>query len=286
MKRLIFILSIAFLFNSCDKEISLDLPDDVEQKIVIEGNIEQGSFPFISITKSVKYFAPTDSAMLATLVVKDAVVTISDGATTYKCIFIPFEPGSDFGFYSAFLQGEVGKTYDLKVEVGGHIYTSSTYIPAPVPLDSVWFQKEGSDTLGFVWGHLREPAGQGNSYRWFAKRLGKDDLFLPPLGSAFDDKFIDGRSFDFGYNRGRIPNSTAPDDTSAEAGYFKVGDTVIVKFTTLDHDAFEFFRTYEIEAHNNSNPFAAPAPIKTNIKGGALGVWVGYGVSLDTAIAK
>jgi hypothetical protein len=60
----------------------------------------------------------------------------------------------------------------------------------------------------------------------------------------------------------------------------------VVKFCTIDHEAFEYLRTFETEVMNNGNPFAAPSSVKTNITGGALGAWIGYGASFDTIKAK
>ncbi len=41
----------------------------------------------------------------------------------------------------------------------------------------------------------------------------------------------------------------------------------------------------ETEVSNNGNPFAAPTAIKSNISGGALGYWGGYGTVYDTIVA-
>jgi hypothetical protein len=132
---------------------------------------------------------------------------------------------------------------------------------------------------------MTEPAGLGNCYRWFAKRIHKDSSFIAPRGSTFDDKFIDGQSFDFAYNRGRLPNSTAADDTNDESGFFKKGDTVVVKFCTVTRESFRFWSTAEEQASNNGNPFASAQPIESNITGG-IGIWEGYSPSYDTVIAK
>ena len=182
----------------------------------------------------------------------------------------------------------MGKTYDLNIEWEGGTYTSSTRIPELIPLDSVWFKREGNPELGFIWAHLTEPDTAGNAYRWWAQRINvnsegqpKDAAFVPPLGSAFDDRFINGKSFDFVYGRG----PSAPDDPPEEGGFFKLGDTIVVKFSTCDQGVFQFLRTFEAEAGNNGNPFASPSPIRSNMEGGALGIWAGYGSVLDTVYA-
>lgn len=291
MKKFILLLVpaafITFLFSGCTKEVELTLPE-VEQKIVVEGYIEPGQYPYVVLTKSAGYYAPIDSASLANYLVQGAFVTVSDGTTTDT-----LTPAIDFTlpvpiiYRGNSLVGQIGRTYTLTVVAEGKTLTSVTTINQPIALDSTWFKTEsvsGSDSLGFVWAHLSDPGSQDNAYRWMAKRLHKDDRFLAPLGSTFDDKFVQGKSFDFAFNRGQEPGSSAPDDNNEQAGFFHTGDTIVVKFATIGRAEFDFFRTFETEVSNNGNPFAAPGRIKTNINGG-LGIWCGYGAALDTVIA-
>jgi hypothetical protein len=280
------LLAASCLVISCEKNITVDLPE-AEQKIVVEGYIEPGEKAVVMLTRSASFFAPVDSASLLSYLVLNAFVTVSDGVTTDTLL-----PALDTNYYvpllykSQTLLGQAGKTYTLTVVADGKTVTSVTTIPQPVPLDSVWFKiQEGRDTLGYAWAHLTDPDTIGNCYRWFAKRLHKDKRFLPPPGSVFEDKFINGKSFDFAYNRGTEPNSTAADDTNDERGFFKRGDTIAIKFCAIDRTHFEFWRLEIIQEQNNGNPFASPAPIPTNINGG-LGIWGGYSSTYDTIIAQ
>ena len=187
------------------------------------------------------------------------------------------------------LTGQVGNSYTLTIVQGGKTYTATTTIPTPVALDSLWFEVQGTlDSLGYIWAHLNEPAATVDYYRWFAMRLNKDASFIAPFGSAIEDRFFNGQSFDFAYNRGMAPNSDAEDDNNGEAWYFKTEDTVVVKFASIDQASFDFWRSYETQVMSEGNPFAAPGSIKTNIlpEGEALGVFCGYGVFLDTLITQ
>ncbi len=155
-----------------------------------------------------------------------------------------------------------------------------------VPLDSVWFKiQEGKDSLGYVWAHLRDPDTLGNCYRWFAKRLGKDKSFIAPSGSVFEDKFINGKEFDFAYNRGSVPNSNAEDDNNEEAGFFKAGDTIEVKFCTITYESYQFWRQAENQSGSAGSPFGSPAVFPTNIKGG-IGIFEAFNPTFYTVIAK
>ncbi len=276
---------IVVSISSCEKDISVDLPQP-ENQYVVEGYIEPGQIPYVLISKSAAYFAAYDSASLLKSMVKDAVVTINNGDTTYT-LTSPLVDGY-FYFEPTFnLVGEVGKTYTLRIITpDGTELTSTTTIPTPIALDSTWFKiQEGFDSLGYVWARMTDPDTLGNCYRWFAKRLSKDEQYIAPLGSTFEDKFINGKSFDFAYNRGEVPNSTAEDDENEEEGFFKDGDTVVVKFCAVTKESYDFWRLSETQASNNGNPFGSITPIKGNINGG-IGIWEAITPSYDTVICK
>ncbi|MEO5569586.1 MAG: DUF4249 domain-containing protein [Bacteroidia bacterium] len=285
MNKTLFIITIAILFfASCEKDITVDLPQP-ESQLVVEGYIEEGKNAYVYVSASEAYFAPFDSASLINSGVKNATVIISDGTITDT--LLQLSPEFGYLYFSLKIIGQVGKDYSLKVLAGdGKIATSQTHIYPSIPLDSVWFKVQpDQDTLGYIWAHLSDPDTLGNIYRWFAKRLTKDVDFIAPLGSIFEDKFINGQSFDFAYNRGKVPNSIAEDDNNDEQGFYKTGDTIVVKFCTAGRDSYDFWRTAEAQFSNNGNPFAATTNIKSNITGG-FGIFEGYAVSYDTIIAK
>jgi hypothetical protein len=213
-------------------------------------------------------------------------VTVSDGISSEQLtLTIDTNYFPPILYKGSTLKGIAGSTYTLKVEVDGKILTSSTIIPLPIPLDSVWFKVEPhKDSLGYIWAQVSDPANEINYYRLCAKRLGKDKRFIPILGSVYEDKFFNGQSFIFSMNRGFESFTTETEDP--EATYFKTGDTIIVKTATLDYPVFHFWRSAESEMFSSGNPFATPTSIPTNIVGGGLGVWGGYGVSYDTIVAK
>ena len=283
MKKVFVGLIVLVFFISCEKNITVDLPEG-EEKIVVEGYIENGKKAYVLLSKSTGYFAPFDSASLINAGVKNALVVISDGIISDTLVQLSAEYG--YLYYSFNITGSVGTSYSLYVKTSDGIeLTSETHCYPAIPLDSVWFRiQPDKDSLGYVWAHLTDPDTLGNVYRWFAKRIGKDSLFIPPLGSVFEDKFINGTSFDFAYNRGYLPNSTAVDDSNDEAGFFKAGDTVVVKFCTAGRATFEFWRTAETQLSNNGNPFAGTTFIKSNINGG-VGIFEAYTPSYDTVIA-
>lgn len=313
MLKKIFITLIIFfagIFISCEREVNIDIPDK-EGRLIVEARIEEGMPPIVILSKSIGYFKFTDQSTFESMFIKGALVTLDNGSSkhvlTELCSrsfpdsllpllasFIGIDVNTlaavNFCVYTTLnnqFWGQEGKSYKLSINYLGDNYEAVTTIKPKVPLDSLWFEVFADrDSLGFVWTNFSEPAGFGNAYRWYAMRLGKDANFIAPFGSVFDDKFIDGQTFRFGYNRGSVPNSTAPDDTGSVAGFFKKGDTVVVKFCSIDYPTYEFLRSYEAEVSNNGNPFASPTTIKSNISGGAIGYWGAYNASYDTVICK
>lgn len=331
MKRgLVFLTTIIILtgiviLSSCEKEITVDLPD-VTPKIVVEGTIEQGQPPLVLLTYSQGYFEPTDISSLESFFVRGARVTLSNGSTTGELTeicssdltpeqleliaeFLGFTPEQLSSFnicaYTTFdtqLWGEEGKTYTLRVTKDEHELSAVTKINHLVNLDSLWFKipnEDPGDSLGFIFGILSDPDTLGNAYRWYAKRINKypswapdgyagqqkDPTFIAPLGSVFDDVFFNGLEFEFGYFRGTGPNPSKFDDLDEERGFFKRGDTVAVKGCVIDLPAFRFIKSYETQIANQGSPFSVPYNLESNVTGG-LGAFIGYGAVYDTVICR
>ena len=275
---------LAVLMTSCERDITVDLPQPEEQ-IVVEGYITPGAYPLVFISRTAPFFAPLDSATLLQYTVKDAVVTVSNGTVT-DTLLAPFST-TGYLYTGTNITGEIGKTYTLNIQLpDGRSCSSVTTIPQPVTLDSLWFRLlPENDSLGWAWARLTDPPQAGNCYRWFAKRMGKDNDFIAPFGSVTDDRFYNGLSFDFAATRGKVPNSTAEDDNNEEEGLFKIGDTIVVRFCSITEDSYRFWRAAESQASSNGNPFAAPAPLKGSINGG-VGIWEGFSFQIDTIYAQ
>lgn len=317
--RPLLIVPIVALLASCEKEISVDLPE-VAQKLVVEGTIEPGLPPFVILTRTQGYFDPVDLQSLTHMFVGDAVVMVTSSTGTWPlpslcsgsltpdqlqaaaaitgldptllasgniCIYTSLDPSH---------VGVAGETYSLRVEADGRVLTSTTTIPHPVPLDSVWFklalQRPDDDSLGFAWARLSDPDTMGNYYRWMARRIShradgsvEDPTFISPLGNTFEDKYVNGLTFDFNFIRGRQFYSNQPEDGNEEAGYFKVGDTIAVKFVSIGRREYEFYKSYDENVGSSGDMFGTPMNARTNITGG-LGIWAGWGTYHDTIVCQ
>ena len=306
MRIIIYILSVLLLMN-CQKQIEFDLPP-VEQTFVVEAVVESGLPPRVIVTNTQGYFDPLDSSSFLNMFVDDAVVELSDGDTTYELVYsFVNSNGVILPGYTSFdpeIIGQYGKNYSLHVQVGDKEAHAKAQIPQPIILDSLWFfAYEAYDSLGFIWAKFTDPDTVGNCYRWFAQRINsytynydppydnvkgtmKDNRPLAPIGSSTDDKLFNGLTFDFAFPRGEDGILEGPDDEGIEEGFYKRGDTVLVKSTTTTYPTYLYVRAMENQAVSNGSIFSSPGNLPYNMEGDGLGVFIGYGVSYDTLICE
>lgn len=286
--RFVFLISLVLMMG-CEKEITVDLPTP-DPKIVIEAAIEQDQYAWAFITRTAAYFAPVDSSIIMNMIVTNAKVIVSDGVIndTMQLTFDPYT-FPYLKYVGKIIKGQPGKQYWLTVIADGKTFTAVTTIPHPVPIDSLKFKPDkNQDTLGFVWIYLKDPDTLGNYYRGFTKVLGKDSVFLHPYPSVTDDRFFNGQTAEYQLYRGRNPledslyNDMGVGADGVPRWYFRTGQTVVVKVAQIDAKHYDFWYSIEQQFMTDGNPFASPITIRSNIQGGAIGVWGGYGVSIDT----
>ncbi len=283
MMRFILLIAVVIFIVSCERNIDINLPEP-EPMLVVDGFIDHGDYARITISRSFPYFAEinlNDIASLQQIFVANASVFISDGVITDSCVFTidptSFPPVYYKGTNPALI-GQAGKTYFLTIYAEGDTITSYTTIPPLVFLDSIYWKPDPVEPYkGFGWGHLTDPDTMGNIYRLFTKRQGYP--YYVAAGSLSDKNF-NGTSTAFSFSRPDplpfyIPNNL-PEDTARF--FFVRGDTISVKFCTIDFRSYEFIRTYTSAAGSFGNPFSAPTFIKSNVNG-AFGGFVGYGAT-------
>ncbi len=278
--KLLLLLIIYLCTISCEPDYLNHMPA-LSRKLVVDGWIENGSFPTVILTYNTPYFSNLDSASFRGLVASRARVIVSDGErfeiltlTTDTSYFPPF-------VYKGFeIKGEINKTYFLTIEDELDTVYSVTTIPEPAYFDSLWYEAK-TDSNGIIKGRITDNEQQKNYYRIFTRIRNKDRRFYPILASTYDDKYFNGKQFTFYLNKGPKTYLKPIEDVM-----FYKGDTVIVKLTTIDEKSYLFWRSYEEEVINGGNPFAANIKsIESNINNG-LGIWCGYATSYKTIVAK
>jgi len=264
---LFFIAIIAF--GACQKEN--DWQSEYQPKFVVEGGIESGDYPYVILTRNSPFFVSLDSAQLADIVIRWAKVTVSDGVNTEI-----LTSKKDTNFFPSYIykgseiKGQPGKTYTLTIEYNGFTLKSSTTIPKPVALDSIWFVKK-NDSLAQLSVQFSDPP-EKNYYKIFTK-TSANRRFIPTLISNHDDKNFNGKTYSIQVNQGVENNLSIEREP-----YFKIGEEVFFKLSTIPKEGFDFWASFQDEILNSSNPLiGSTATLKSNIEGLATGIWCGYG---------
>ena len=312
MKVNLLLFSILLLLSACTKEVEVEIPGYQEQ-LVIDGTISTGSPAIVLISTSENIYSPTNLEAYLNGFVSGATVVVTDGVITDTLVEICTDnlpPGTEdlaaaffgipsdelvslnlCGYFSTSIIGEVGKTYDLTVNVGNQDFNSTTTIYESTALDSLYWKPEGAlPNHGWSWATLSDPAGVYDAYMWEIQRLNilpdgnQDPLWYKTFNPFFDDLVFDGLTFDFAYEN---PINFFDETVNEEyRGYFEQGDSVIVKLSKLGRDEFNFYQKKYNQMYTAGNPFATPTNIPSNIEGGALGVWAGFSPWTDTLICQ
>lgn len=289
----------------CETPIDVSIPN-AEPVLVVEGRIEPGLPPIVLLSRSQDYFAPVDAATLGSLYEGGGEVVIAvDGEPVVldelcagdlgpeelllasSLLGLPFEvlALSNLCAYTSFsITGQEGSTYALEAILDGDTARAVSKLNPPVALDSLWFEVPGNtDSLGFIYTHFTDPDSLGNAYRWSAMRIGKDPGLLYPTISTVDDALFNGLTFEFSQFRPVTGEDFEEDANPDEIGFYKTGDTVIVRWDHIDRGAYETIGSMEEQLQAQGSPFANPSDVRSNIEGGA-GLWVAYSPFVDTVI--
>ncbi len=315
---------VAFVFYSCEKEITVDLPP-VPPTIVVEGTIYNNQQPIIFLSWTQGYFSPSSIESLAASYISNpnVVATISDGVTAYpliplclsdlpedlqddvsEALGIPITDleGFDICAFTAFdLIGEAGTQYELTVDYQGQHLESTTKIPEIVFLDTLWFDVVSAfpdDSLGFIFGNITDPDTAGNAYRWFAKRINHYPNWVP-------DEYLRGEQKDSRYIApiGSVFDDEFFNGLSFEFAYYRGDEPNTGKFDDLNIERGFFKRgdtiavrgcTIDRLAYRFINSLedqianqGSPFAIPANLQTnvtGGLGAFIGYGAVYDTVV--
>ncbi len=302
LKIILFSLLVVVTLTNCEREVEIDLPEPSD-KVVVDGTIESGAAPFVILTRNFPFFGTFTNDIINQSFVKGAEIKVNNGekevildeicwsalskeerqllVNTLGFSSIDSIPADfEYCIYTLIdfsMIGEYGKTYDLSITtIEGEILSASTTIPQPVAIDSIWLEEHNNeDYAGYyrLFVEFTDPDEIGNFYRYYTKV--NDEPFLPGWGSVFDDLFINGEAFHFTLDRA-IPRGVEIEEFET-FGYVQSGETVTLKWATIDRDSYDFWRTLEYAA-NSAGPLSGGTRIKTNINGGT-GVWAGYAIA-------
>ena len=260
MKKITAISFLLLLLTACEEEIYIPL-DNAEPVIVIEGRITNLAEPnIVRITRTTDFYDPSSVPM-----VRNATVYAEDnkGHTWY---FLERRPGH---YLNNQFTGEPGTTYTLHVQADNKSYKASSYMPAPVPIDSLDVEyfagTHFADEGYYIILYFTDPPGTGNYYR---VRLYKGDQAGTTI-YVLDDQLVDGNQvsiFLFG-------------------SAYEAGDTAVAELQCIDEQVYRYFLTLSnVSASSPSGSTSTPANPVTNISGGALGYFSAVSISRDTLV--
>ena len=300
----IIILFISFsLFLSCSKEVKIDIPGFVSQ-LVVDGTIETNGNPLVLLSQSANIYSETNLSSYLNNFITNADVKVVHGLDTFnlspmnigdlplasqkklaemleigygETILLPIKVYSNIELIAT-----ANSSYELIIDYNSKTYKSTTFIPLPSSLDNLYWKPEISNPLyGKSWARLSDNSTQYDAYKWEVRRINKnsenedlDLIFRKTNDAYFDDRFCNGLSFDFSYD-----NPLKRKDSThllEYKRYFRMGDSVVVKFSKIDLNTFTFFQKKSAQLSSSGNPFGSPINIPSTISGGAIGIWAGF----------
>lgn len=272
----LFSLMTTICFAACSENDEATAPSE----LVVEGWIDAGEFPIVKLTHTIGLtYDGVDINDLSQYVDKWARVSLSDGER--EVVMIGKATHSYYPPYiytTSEMRGEEGKTYHIRAEASdGTVAEAVTTIPTPVSIDSFSVEPVGGtldddyeDAPHVARYQLYAYTKERRRCKLFTRVISRDDEFLSAYLGINDSTTIgcDGR---ISVSRGRtnLEKEYSP--------YFGENDTVLVKFSAINDEAYEFWRDFEDMADLSRNPlFPVTKNLHSNISG-ALGYWFGYG---------
>ena len=256
MKNLYIILLSAFALTSCEEVIDLNL-DTAPKKLVIDAALdwkkgEAKAYPIVDISYTEAYFGETHSPAIDNAVVKIVSgtqtysLTLWDGTTTITFDNLNELKGGSRYVFPAGITPELGKDYELIVELDGQTYTAKDkMLEAPVvPSDRI-VQKENGGFLKdrkevrFYFDGIND--GVANAY---LLKLSQSNISKTVYGTL-DDNYIANNKFFF------IMAGVDNDEK------LNKGDVVNVILYRI-HPQYKEFAQMIVQISRGQNPFAIP----------------------------
>jgi hypothetical protein len=154
-------------------------------------------------------------------------------------------------------------------EKNGNVITGQANLLAPVPIDTITYTFSNK-AKGNVSLHVKfkDDPSEKNYYRLLVTHNG---LRSEPKNS--DDIYNDD-------------NLKTTEFEASVYDRFDKGDTLIVTLAHMTKELYDFNYSVKAAERANGNPFVQPAAIRSNVTGGAIGIFAGYTYSRDTVIIK
>lgn len=284
MNYFIGVVAIVFCFLSCTKDIEVEQPA-YEQKVVVDGWIENGDFAHVLLTKSSAFLTHYDSASIRNTFLNYAKVTVSNskGESEILTLIRKDEFFPPFIYRTMQLKGEIGETYYLNIEADGKVIESTTSIP-DVPNVLRVLSVPVSDTTMNIEVNLLDKQEEVKFYYSEIKTNGVDSNFHPSSFPLYNNNSFNGEITSIKILRSNQPDPlniyNIDSKRNLPCNEFSIEDTVYVKFASIDENAFKVLNDLYIDQLNSGNPFSfVDKKTSTNINGG-IGRWTGLATKI------
>jgi len=253
-----------------------DIYEQASNGIVVEGYIEQGKPPYITLMKLLPVSSEYQSLdSIGNYCIKDAIVKISVDGKSYE--LVGEETGrSDYpyAYTSCVLYGVEGKSYTLDIYYEGQHLSANTSIPNPVSLLSITpIQSEKEIEKFLLKARFVDNKYTKDYYKTFVSSSENPLFYLSSFMGNFDDTDFDTDTVSIPILKG----STIYNERFSPL--FQKGETVGVKFCHMERCAYLYWNEYEKALTSSRNPlFSIRKNLPSNIEGG-VGYWFGYGTS-------
>lgn len=290
-----FLILMWFVLISCEEQF---IPDDtnLDSKIVVESYLEKSDegFPiYLLLSNSLSFYSEFTPKILDSIYIKaDSVILKYDHSRIKLAEFclsnlpkelqaqvvkrLGFNPDSlliDICIYtdiSGVLEVKEGVIYHLDIYKDTKVLNAQTTIPKLIGLDSLWFEDvpgKSLDSFAQLFCIIKDTPNVKNYYRYFT--AGQDEPLIANFSSVTEDFFFDGKEFKFTLQKAEPPTVQFSDTL----GYFKVGDSIEIKWCNIDKEHFDFWNTLEV-SRTRQGPFSSYVRIDGNVYGG-LGIFGG-----------
>ena len=242
----------AFLLISCEKEIDIDYRS-VEPIYVVEASVSnEGMKARVSLTQDMD-----DNSTTSDVTDADVKITGSDGSETIL-------KHQKYGNYLSSAKGQVGVTYQIDVEVGGHHFTSTSTMPPMPKVNRFHFIWKKIMSERFLVGELlfQDIPNEDN---WYFAHIYRNNL-----GFRWAVKRDDQNP-----NKELQQLFSIAREGSNDKDLLVEGDKIYIELRAIDQRAYDYLYSMQIMDNTNTNPIR-------NFTGGCLGYFSAYSqVTID-----
>ena len=279
----IFILSI--IAAGCTETIDNIQLDSTRPRLVVEGYISTDT------TRQMVRLSKLGDALKKdpVQVISNALITISDGTTTFRLTEDQTRKGTYFTSPDVF--GVAGRTYSLlikNVDINNdqvmEEYTAQSLLKRLNPIDSIHLVYNTSNPDFKSWSVNLYSLDPGEGRNFYLLKVRKNNILL--TDSVFKYSIADNYSFEGKYFDG-FPVYSIREDRKTEK--LTPGDTVTLEMYGITEDYYSFIYSYIADYYPKVPIFSGPsANIPTNIKPieDAVGVFAAYSIKRKSVIYK